>query len=389
MLVWVAALMLTVQVAHSQNQSLYKDKAASAQIATAADFLYGYRLEQADSCLKRLAPKWGNHPGYLIFQGLIMYWRYMPVSLYPKEYARYKATMERAATTAEEMLAKDEDDPEATFFCMMAYSVLGRQASEDGESMKAVNYSRKAFSHLKKGFEMEKRYPEFYFSTGIFKYYRVRYPEDHPIYKPFVALFPDGNKAEGLASLEVAAEKGIYTRTEALTFLTLITLHYEEQPARGLGYAQQLVKHYPANPFFRILMSEALIMNGRADEVPQHAIYAGRFPSPLLKAGSSAMMGWHFEKNGDKEKARQYYQDALTRSEGIKKAADNSKSIALAGMARLSAGKGEFHRAKQYFRQVLDITNNTYLRDEAHRYIRRLDENGDKIPRKEMKKPKG
>ncbi len=370
----------------AQTLSLARDRQATAAIVQTFDYLYAYRTVQADSTLRTLAPKWSNYPGYLLVDALIDYWRYMPISLYGQEYNRYKATVGKAAQLAEKMLERNPTDYEATFFCMMAYTILARQASEDGDNLKAVGYAKDAFKHLKSGFDLQARNPDFYFSTGLYKYYRIRYPEDHQIYKPFLSFFPGGDKAEGLHNLELAAEKGLYTKTEATMFLAFINLRYEHKPERGLAYANQLVRRYPSNPAFRVLLSEALLLNNKLEDVPTHAGYAVRFPSPLVKAGAEAMLGWYHERQGDRAKAAALYQDALKRVEHVSKQADNVKSICLAGQARLAAYQGKRHIAKQLYRDVLDFTNHAVLRDEARRYLRRLDDEGNRVKRKEYLK---
>jgi hypothetical protein len=365
---------------------LHKDKAATAQVTYILHAIHSFHFDKADSALQRVNGKWRNHPSMLLVESLRDYYRYLPISLHPIEYERYKKTVEKAAALADAQQEKNSEDAEAIFFSMMAYSILSRQASEDEENMKAVQHARKAFVNLKRGFGLESKFADFHFSNGLYNYYRVRFPEDHPVYKPFLVFFQDGDKAAGLRDLESAADQGLFSNTDALYFLAGINLHYECNPAKGLQFAQRLVQTYPTNPMFRLYLCEALLLNKQPNDVPTHVAYVNRFPSPFLRAGASAMQGLYHEQAGDRTKANAYFTDGLARSARIGKMIDNTRSICLAGQARVTAAQGERHKAKVLYRKVLDVSNNTYLRDEAHRYLRRLDEEGNKVPRSEYKK---
>ena len=56
---------------------------------------------------------------------------------------------------------------------------------------------------------------------------------------------------------------------------------------------------------------------------------------------------------------------------------------------RLAASQNERHKAKGLHKKVIHLTNNSALSKEAHQYIKRLDENGDKLPRKQIKEKAG
>ena len=371
----VAALALASLAAPAQapiqSQSFYKDAAAQATLGTAADFLYNDKPDKADSTLHLLKPKYGQHPGYMLFAALVLYWRRFPIALAGEDYKRYKEMVAKSLEAAEVMYDKDDKDPEAIFFCMMGNSILGRQAAEDNESWHAVSYARKSYSYMQEGAEYKAIYPEFYFSSGLYDYYRERYPEDHPIYRAFLAFFPSGNKQRGIEGMEVAGEKAIYTRTEALAFLTNIYLHYEAQPAKGLVYAARLAKQYPNNPQYRLLYAEALLACAKPQEALPHIKFANTFDNRFFRGGAAALYGVYQEQTGavpDKIKAS--YQEALNLLGPIPKTADNLKSIAMAGQARLAAARGDHNEAKRLYHRMMGITQNTMLKNEAKQYLR-------------------
>lgn len=56
----------------------------------------------------------------------------------------------------------------------------------NNEKMKAASEAKKAYDYVMDGFKYMQHNPEFYFSSGLYNYYMIRYPEDHPIVKPVV-----------------------------------------------------------------------------------------------------------------------------------------------------------------------------------------------------------
>jgi len=367
------------------GQSMLKDKQYLAQVTGTLHQVRSFHFDKADSILAHVPARWRSHPSFFILDAVKDYYKFLPITLHPPQYQRYKRSLERAVDLADARQEKDPNDVDAIFFSMMAYTMLGRQASEDGDELKAVNYARKAFGNLKKGFDLARVFPDFHFSNGLYNYYRVRYPEHHPAYKPFLMFFQEGNVETGLHDLEIASEKGLFSKTDALYFLAGIHMHYESKPAKGLVFAQRLVHQYPSNPTFRLFLAEALILNKHLSDVPAHLAYVNRFNSMYLKASASALEGWYHEAQGDRTKAATAYADGMAKADRMGKMIDNARSICLAGQARQMAAQGERQKTKALYRKVLDISNNTYLRTEAHQYLKRRDDDGNKVPRSQYK----
>ena len=72
---------------------------------------------------------------------------------------------------------------------------------------------------------MSSVYPDFYFFTGLYNYYREAYPEAHPIYKVLAFLFPRGDREKGSAELQNAGANSIMLKAEAYSFLVI---HFSE-----------------------------------------------------------------------------------------------------------------------------------------------------------------
>ena len=68
---------------------------------------------------------------------------------------------------------------------------------------------------MKTGFDLMHKNPEFYYTTGLYNYYREQYPESHPGYKTVVWVLAGGDKEKGLQLLHKASKEALFTKTEA------------------------------------------------------------------------------------------------------------------------------------------------------------------------------
>ena len=81
--------------------------------------------------------------------------------------------------------------------------------------------------------------------------------------------------------------------------------------------------------------------------------------------------GIYLERSSkDYEKALKWYHQALETSAGLGRRADNKKSLAHAGIARISASKGQLDLAKKHYRQAQKLAQYDTVKDEAKAYLR-------------------
>ena len=349
---------------------MYKDKGATEIVNKAVDYIYNFQTDKADSIYKTLGPKFASNPGTIIFSAILDYYRLFPIQSNTKEYRSYKARLQKGAEIAEKRLKIDPYDFECHYFSLMVYSLLGRHSAEEDQSMEAVMWSRKSYGYLRSGMQKKESYPEFYLSTGLYNYYRVRYPEDHPIYKPFLIFFPEGDKAQGLIDLDIATKKATYSRVEAFTYLIYICLYYENQPVKALEYSYDLQSRFPANPLIRILHTQALMYNGKFAEAYGHIKWLAKWKNPYVVAATKMLQGWYSERSlKDLPEAKENYLKAMEGFKAFNRMADGMRSLSLSGLARIAAAEGDKVKAKKYYHKVLDITSINILREEAKRYL--------------------
>lgn len=128
--------------------------------------------------------------------------------------------------------------------------------------MTAVNTARKALPYLMEGRKYLEQSNEFHFALGLYDYFAVYYPEKHPVTKPLMVFFPEGNKLNGIKLLEKACTIRNLSRNEARFFLMRIYTDDEPDYPKALEMAKFLSRAYPNNTVYRAYMGKLFYLTG-------------------------------------------------------------------------------------------------------------------------------
>lgn len=221
--------------------------------------VYQLQFEAANSHFSQLEEDFEGHPAPHFLLALNRWWQSY---LSPTD-DHFHPYLESELSNCLELNRSLKNLPayelEYLFFQYMSYAFRARLYILQHHYWKAANSGKKALTYLKKGFEFTDQAPEFYFSSGIYHYYAEVYPRNHPIVRPFMIFFPDGNANLGLAELEKAAAVPNFAQVEASFYLTSIYLHHEKDFQKAHQVAQQLANEYPDNIWFQLDLAEILI----------------------------------------------------------------------------------------------------------------------------------
>lgn len=235
-----------ISPAISQYNTL--DKTASAnKMQLAIDSIYNLNFEAADVMIAELEKELSEYPGLWLLKAFYVSWKYRPIKDEHKSYRLFESYLTKGIEQSEAMLEKDENDVEANFFLMACHAYLAELYVNNGHSFKALGEAKTSYNYIKVGFDYLDENPEFYFSSGIFNYYREKYPEENPFYKSFLWFFRSGDMVEGLKMLEKGAKTSVFTKAECYTYLFHIYLRYEDKPSKAIYYARLLKDKYPNN----------------------------------------------------------------------------------------------------------------------------------------------
>lgn len=349
---------------------LLDDAGIQQVILKATDKIYNYEFDEAEEYIRQVRAKYPQHPVVPLMKAIQVYWQYLPVKENKLATTHYMNYLNQGIGLSKKLLDRNPDDPEGSFFSLASHGYLAMKYHFDNETLKAVGEAQKAYNYLKRGFKLMEKNPEFYFSTGLYNYYRERYPLDHPASKPVLLFFQDGDMALGMRQMEVAVRRGVFTRTETALYLGRIYQKHESQPARAAALLKPLADKYPQNPIFNLVCAEAFTQAGRYREAQPYIERLRTFPQKFLAMPVKVLEGVVEEKlNGDLKLATEHYQAA------IKLPVDDvhTKEFtahAYSGLARIAARNGDRARAKLMYKKALSSAEYKSTIREAKNYLK-------------------
>jgi hypothetical protein len=228
--------------------------------------------------------------------------------------------------------------------------------SDNDLTMDVIPLASNTYQPLKRAFDFTGSYIDFFYFTGLYKYYREAYPEAHPVYKPFAVLFPRGDRAKGLYELKLAAGSSIFLKAESSCFLTHIFISYEHNYPAACQYSQTLYERYPGNNHYLACYAKSLLLIKQFDEAER---ILKQYRNPLnqyYRLQKNILEGILYEK-----KYRNYkYAESLYNA-GIKDAvalgdyANEFQAYGYFGLSRIMKAKNEVRLSKSYYKKAMDL----------------------------------
>ena len=352
-LAWIGLMFMIISGLFSQ-QKILPNKDLMALIRQGIDKTYNSEFDAAEKIYKEVEKRAPGHPAAPLLNGLNYYYKYYPLNPSSPGAEPFETTVKEAIKRAGAMLDKNSEDIEAQAMDMIARSLLNMYYVDNGYSFKAIPQIMPIYRTVIKGFTLKEKFNEFYFTTGLYNYYREAYPDAHPVYKPITSLFQHGNKILGIKQLIYAADSCVFLRNEALNFLKIIYLNYENNPAKALLYARRLSEKYPGNLTFLADYAETLLLDKQYDKA--------KIPILLLLSRSNKDLGiimkglilkgiYEEKERKDLSTAEKNYLAGMKASEDLGPSVDAYRAYACLGLARIYTQTGKSDKASDYRKQ--------------------------------------
>lgn len=331
---------------------ILNDATTRQQISLGLDNMYSYDFKESAEIFQKIKAKYPQHPVYYTLMAIQTELMYFPLKDYPVQQKTYLAYLSQSRALAEAMLDKNEEDIEANFFELATLGYLAAYDADNQEFMKAVGVARKAYSHLKKGLALTDKQPEFLYSSGIYNYYRVEYPETHPIIKSVIWMFADGNKKLGLQQLDLATRKTIFVKNEATFYAGYVFTKYESNFAKALTYNNILIEKHPNNLLYQMQRTEFLTAVGRYEDAEDFADKMIKQKGLMFQCAGNIFKGLITEKGKKDDKTAE-----VLLQKGIKMPFDERftkdyHALAYMGLARIAKRAGEADEMKEYAKKA-------------------------------------
>ncbi|TDQ19326.1 hypothetical protein DFQ04_1147 [Algoriphagus boseongensis] len=250
----------------SNSEYLLLDKGLQYRITKAINSMYNFDFPTAERDFAVIMYQYPEHPLPDFLMALGYWWRIevdVTNTRYDNIFLQY---LDRANEKAERIFDENPKNKEAAFFLAAGYGFQGRLYSERKSWTKATFAGKNALKYMELSRGEEEFNPELLLGDALFNYFSVWIPEEYPLLRPVMALFPKGNKQLGLQQLETVASNAFYTRVEAQYFLFRLYASMENRPYDALRISEYLHGKFPNNPYFHRSYARHLYTVGRWTE---------------------------------------------------------------------------------------------------------------------------
>ncbi len=226
------------------------DSTADVYTQRGVELIYSLQFDSAKTEFQKVIRQNPDHPSGHFFLAMIEWWRIIvnPENTSNDNY--FYSLLEKVIFLCDKTLETKPNDVTALFFKGGAIGFRGRLRVHREQWLYAANDGRLAIPIVHQAYNLEPTNTDVLLGMGIYNYYRDVIPEEYPIVKPFVILFPKGDKMLGIQQLKQAAEKARYANYEATYFLIQILFNYEKKYSQALPLALKLYRKFPNNPIF-------------------------------------------------------------------------------------------------------------------------------------------
>lgn len=356
----------------SGNCQFLEDKLAKTTTIKGLDFLYNQQFVEAEETFAKIKKDYSKHPVSFLLSAIQLQWQFLPIDKNPIALKKYIEELQKCIAASKALYKIPKYNKESTFFLLAAHGFIALTHNYNKNYLEAATEAKKAYNYFIEGKKYKFANPEFMFASGLYNYYRVQYPENHPIIKPIVLFFESGNKNQGLLDLENAVKLSIFSRTEAALYLTNINIKYESNFKNALRFSEGLSFNYPNNMIFKIKYIECLLLNSqyetaqKINESLNQRIDAVSNISYLIFDGYAQE---HFHKN--KVKALSQYAKAL-KLPRENRYTKEYHGMAFLGMARIFSQQNEISKAKIFYKNCLEVSEYEWVVQAAKKELKNL-----------------
>lgn len=245
--------------------------------ADALHDLYSGNSAAATAAALRLQTEFPNSPLGFVIEGEVRWWRLYCTSLeYHFNFLEIKrlphaakddadlALATKAISLAEDRLEEKESAP-MHLYAGMAYALRARLMDLHGDHGGTARAGVRAREHFLRAKELDPLLADADFGLGLYNYYVDTLSGIARALRFFMGI-PGGNKKDGVRQLENAIASGEMTAAEARFYLAINLRTYDREYERAATLLEPLVRDYPQNPVFTLMLANANSLLGRKEK---------------------------------------------------------------------------------------------------------------------------
>ncbi|MCA0366340.1 MAG: hypothetical protein LCH67_20045 [Bacteroidetes bacterium] len=359
-------------LSNSAKGQFFEDSKSKEIAQKGLDLLYNQEFEDAAVVFQTVKNRYPYHPVKYLINALEIEWRYLPIDKNPEQLKKYLSELDKTVNAAKNLYKIPEYKTEATFFLLAAYGFTALIHNYKTDYIASAKVAQKAYSYFVESKKYRDDNAEFLFPLGLYNYYRVQYPEDHPITKPLLVFFENGSKKQGISDLETAIKNALFSKVEANLYLANIYINYESNFKRALQISRNLSLKYPRNDIYRIKYVECLLLNNQFEEANEANKKYLKKNLDIVEISQTTFEGYlqeHYFQNLNQALASYARVLKFTPEERFTK---EYRSMAYLGMARIFKAQNNKEKARLFYKECLKNTAYVWIKKEANSELKSL-----------------
>ncbi len=247
-------------VAFSQWGILKSD--ADSLVRKGTYHIYNIEFDSAQICFQSVIKMYPDHPAGHFLSAMVDWWKitlWREYSVYDKGFLK---KIDKVIDVCDEILDTNDLDLNALFFKAGSLGYRARFYAQKEEWFKSASDGSTAYDLMIKCFKSAPNNYDIMLGTGIYNYFADVLPQKYPIIKPFMYLFPSGDKKIGLLQLLAASKKARYAAVEAKVVLLQVYYSFENDVYNTVKLAEELFQDYPNNPYFHRYLGRSYVRMG-------------------------------------------------------------------------------------------------------------------------------
>jgi hypothetical protein len=355
-LIWVVLLFFLYS--EILNAQILRDTASLSLVRECIDNIYNMQFKVAGEDCAKLKNAYPDHPVIYLLEGMITYWENYPLSPTSDFYGSFENSLHKCIDLC---VRKNNQKDEAEYLLanLSARGLLLLFYSDNNLSMDVIPLAASTYQYIRRSFDYTSSFTDFLFFTGLYNYTREAYPKAYPVYAPLAMLFPKGDMLKGLTELQTAARNSILFKAESFSFLSGISLSFENNYEQAYSYSKSLHELYPANMSYLALYFKSQLLAKHYDEAEK-----------LMKSQGTDITNSYFQSqllifNGILQE-KKYHNDILAEQYYIKGVRDISlfghfgnefAAYGYFGLSRICGRRGDNNFKEIYHKKALELAD--------------------------------
>ncbi|MEK6650005.1 MAG: tetratricopeptide repeat protein [Bacteroidota bacterium] len=212
------------------------------------DRLYNLQIDEAEKTFDEVIRMAPDDPRGWFFKSMVHFYIYQ-LSKDQKAYDTFFQISETVIDKAEALVDRDPNDLTAKFYLGGIYGYRGLAYQRNGSVLSGVWDGRKGYGLLKEAATGPNLSVDAQLGFGLFSYLIAKIPRSLTWILNIIGF--SGDLEGGLAMMKAAADRGMYTRTEA-SFYYAQFCFFEDRYDEAEKYLRMVIDRYPSNSLFLV-----------------------------------------------------------------------------------------------------------------------------------------